>query len=300
MRCRSPRQPARDSGLRHKDDVIDEGLSFCIGCSRHGDMCLGIVLTVAPINFVTHEIFMFVINLSIIFSMYLLVFVSVERLIAVRRPLAFSMGTRRANIAVIAIGTASLILTSVANGSVIMDLVLVYLVVQLFLLCSTMSVLTTCYILIAITLLESVRVSHNKVGVLNTASTIYRKSTEAFVRHGAAQQQCQPGPSTTPEQCASVERGLTGNAPATKMTTKKANQLKNVCLLFTITVVFTACWLPTGLLAVGVPIPPGVTRVFFLNSVVNPFIYGVASAMFREDVRQFHRQTRTKLSACYR
>ena len=123
MRCRSPREPARDSGLRHKDDL------FALAVA-HTSICVcGIVLTVAPITFVRHEIFMFVINLSIIFFIYLLVFVSVERLIAVRRPLAFSMGTRRANIAVIAIGTASLILTSVANGSVIMKLELVYLVV---------------------------------------------------------------------------------------------------------------------------------------------------------------------------
>ena len=259
----------------------------------------GIVLTVAPITFMIHEIFMFVINLSIIFSMYLLVFVSVERLIAVRRPLAFSMGTRRANVAVIAIGAASLVLTTVANGSVILKLELVYLVVQLFLLCSTMCVLSTCYILIAITLVNSVRVSHSKIGVINTASTVQRKSTKGpFVRQDASQQQSQPGPSNTPAQSASIERGLTGNAPATKITTKKANQLKNVCLLFTITVIFIACWLPTGLLAVGVAIPAGVTRMFFLNSVVNPFIYGVASAMFREDVRQFYRQTRTKLSAC--
>ena len=34
----------------------------------------------------------------------------------------------------------------------------------------------------------------------------------------------------------------------------------------------------------GVGIAPKVRRVFVVNSVVNPFIYGVARAMFREDV----------------
>ena len=65
------------------------------------------------------------------------------------------------------------------------------------------------------------------------------------------------------------------------------------------TVVFIACWLPFLLHSMGVPIVLHLDRLFVVNSVINPFIYSVASAMFREDVRQFSRQTRDKLSACY-
>jgi len=39
-----------------------------------------------------------------------------------------------------------------------------------------------------------------------------------------------------------------------------------------------------------------VRRSFIINSFVNPFIYGVASAMFREDVREFYRHSRDKVS----
>ena len=69
-------------------------------------------------------------------------------------------------------------------------------------------------------------------------------------------------------------------------------------ILFIITVVFIACWLPFWLHNMGVPIASKFRPLFVVNSVVNPFLYGMASAMFREDVKQFYRQTRVKLSAC--
>ena len=88
----------------------------------------------------------------------------------------------------------------------------------------------------------------------------------------------------------------------TKATTaKQASSYKNVFLLFAVTLVSIACWMPRwGAFFGQAPWKASslMIRMFFVNSVVNPFIYGVASAMFREDLRQFYRQTRAKLSTC--
>jgi len=82
------------------------------------------------------------------------------------------------------------------------------------------------------------------------------------------------------------------------MSEKQVQTFKNVLLLFGITVVFIACWLPSWLRTLGLSVHDDVIRLLIVNSVINPFIYGVASAMFREDVRLFYRKTRDKLTAC--
>ena len=84
-----------------------------------------------------------------------------------------------------------------------------------------------------------------------------------------------------------------------KITSAQVKTYRSMCLLFMVIVFFIGCWLPLISDVVGVAIPLKVTRdAVLLNSVVNPFIYAVASAMFREDVRQFYRHTRAKLSTC--
>ena len=76
----------------------------------------------------------------------------------------------------------------------------------------------------------------------------------------------------------------------------QAKTYKKIMLLFIITVVFVACWVPQALEDIGVSVAEGVRRLFKLNSVLNPFIYCLASAMFREDVRSFYQRTRARLS----
>ncbi|KAI0214235.1 hypothetical protein LSAT2_000668, partial [Lamellibrachia satsuma] len=56
-------------------------------------ICVGIVLGAALIGSVTAKAILCVINTSIVYSVLLLVFVSVERLIAVRRPYSFTVNT---------------------------------------------------------------------------------------------------------------------------------------------------------------------------------------------------------------
>ncbi|KAI0214236.1 hypothetical protein LSAT2_000669 [Lamellibrachia satsuma] len=189
--------------------------------------------------------------------------------------------------------------------------------------------MTTCYILIAATLLGRARASRNQIAVLpglyEPRSPHMFPTVEDFVRqHGAGLSnitmkvniikpvKCiDPGPSdvtTKVEETSRVQSSRTtipGAATSAPLaTTNKTKQKErktgtNVALLFIITFVFVVCWIPSSLYNMGFSIPREVQLLFILNSVVNPFIYGIASAMFREDARQFYRQTRVKLSACY-
>ena len=117
----------------------------------------------------------------------------------------------------------------------------------------------------------------------------------------SATHRCNPGPATVTAEVIKYEisGAIKSSRPATAtMSEKQVQTFKNVLLLFGITVFFIACWLPSWLRTLGLSVHDGVIRLFIVNSVINPFIYGVASAMFREDVRLFYRKTRDKLTAC--
>ena len=58
----------------------------------------GVVISLAFNHVLMKMIFQYVLNVAIMFSILLLVFVSIERLIAVRRPHTFNMNPRRAKI----------------------------------------------------------------------------------------------------------------------------------------------------------------------------------------------------------
>ncbi|KAI0211205.1 hypothetical protein LSAT2_003980 [Lamellibrachia satsuma] len=200
--------------------------------------------------------------------------------------------------------------------------------------------MTTCYLLMAATLLKNTRTSRNRIAVVTltgssepgpssvvqkgrvttpakdlvlehnpTASmrtdqptmSVTIRSCEGAVRHE------NPGTSRVSTVVKETARGQSGPravSPTTvsatnKTTAAQTKMYKNMLLLFIITVVFGVCWMPHWLFSMSIVVPKELRRIFVLNSVVNPFIYGVASAMFREDVRQFYRQTRIKLNACY-
>ena len=134
-------------------------------------------------------------------------------------------------------------------------------------------IMVTCCTFIGMTLLKMTMTSCNKIARNNIMEL--------------SNQNCNLSKSTPAQETVS------------KTSAKGTKKITRVLLLFVITVVFVACWLPLWLRNIGVYVFGDVAHLLVVNSVVNPFIYGVASAMFREDVRQFYRQTRSKLSACY-
>ncbi|KAI0227046.1 hypothetical protein LSAT2_022498 [Lamellibrachia satsuma] len=248
--------------------------------------------------------FSFIINTSITFSMFLLVFVSIERLVAVKRPHTFSMDPQRAKKYVIFIVVAStifMILMTVAN---LMSYNLVVAISASFVSISCSLIMTTCYTLMAAALLKKVRPSQNQVGIQSVSRPSKPGTSHKVISpvENAAQAN-DPGPSNISTKLeGNVQNSAAKSMPVTatsNIITNQSKAFKNVTMLLIITIVFIICWVPTWLTQMGVNISTALKRAMIANSVVNPFIYGVASAQFREDVRQFYRQTRIKLSTCY-
>ena len=313
---------------------------FALGVTDSAICLCAIVLSTALMNLIIKRIFQFALNTSLIFSMFILVFVSIERLIAVRHPHSFNTKSQRAKKALLIIAVSAVVYTTLMLVGRIKQYKLLYRASEMCVQCVSVLIMATCYTIMAITLVKQARASRNRIATVNmTASSVQGSShmfpkgklftfVESHVRKhktGATRVTTtvatpvenavcpvDPGPSnilSKSEYTSDVNRARTNISEVststhvnstTKIVERQTKTFTNVTLLFIITVVFIACWLPQSLYGAGVHIAVHPRRVFVLNSVVNPFIYGVASAMFREDVRQFYRTTRAKLSVfCY-
>ena len=274
----------------------------------------GLVLNAKSIDFVTEMIFVAVINVVITFSVLLLVFVSIERLLAVTRPHSFSLNILRAKmtLAVILV-TASVQTMATRLASLMQHKVLYFELCVLFV---SVMIMTVCYTVIAVTMLKRQRTLHSQVGVLIVSYTPEPRSSNGSKKAEvnpdveAAVRPPDPGPSnaSTKVNAISVVHGNTHtstsrNNAATAHVINTSNQTKTyktISLLFIITIVFVACWLPYALYNVGLSIPAAVRRLFVLNSLLNPFIYGVASAtlylvlVMSEVLKLYNKQTNTK------
>ena len=313
---------------------------FALAVADSAVCVCGIVLSTTQSGLMIRVALFYVINASILFSSFLLVFVSIERLMAVRRPHSFNVNAQRAKKALIIIAVTAVVSTSVDTVARLFRYKQFSRVYASCVALVCISIMTTCYILMAVTLLIRARASRKQIAVLKGtsvqvsvpsdagssriftniqsrqpnagSSNMKMKRQDRSVEHDVCvEDAARPkgmGPSNvTVEETWLVQSSRTTipgtGASANLTTTKKivAKQTKtsaNVALLFIITIVFVFCWLPVSLYNLDVAIPKGMQRLLIANSVVNPFIYSVASAVFREDVRQFYRQTRVKLSAC--
>ena len=217
----------------------------------------------------------------VMFSILLLVFVSVERLIAVRRPHTFGMNPTRAKIHLTVLLFCAILITTwpkFFNSKKSAEFVAIFL--ACFLIGSSV-IMAICYALIAMTLLKKAMAYRNQVAAITSQ---------------VSSQSSNPNNTNVTFVTAQSDASVTA---VTKIISKQTQNVKSILLLFIITVVFVACWLPVLLQTLGFSLSRELRRIYVINSVVNPFIYGVASAMFRDDVRQFFRQTRDKLSACF-
>ena len=233
-----------------------------------------IVLTLTSSHLVkTTIVVLFILIVTITFTLFLLVFVSVERLIAVRRPHTFNMDPKRAKKYTVIFLLYAAIFTAVNRFAKYMNHTLFGVILEICLLPASALTMVICYTIIGVTLFKKAITSRKQVADINLPSSA---PTFANVQ-------------------SSIVRADQGKV-VHKMTAKKTKNIKNMFLLFVITAVFIACWLPVWLRNIGFAIPDAVRNIYVINSVVNPFIYGVTSAMFREDVREFYRHTRAKLS----
>ncbi|KAI0236734.1 hypothetical protein LSAT2_012719 [Lamellibrachia satsuma] len=334
---------------------------FALAVADSAVCVCGIVLSATQKDLVTMEAILYVINLSILFSSFLLVFVSIERFVAVKRPHTFNVNAQRAKKALVIIAVTAVVGTSVNTVARLYRYDQFRRVYNSCVALVCISTMTTFYILMAVTLLVRARTSRNQIAVSHGMSQHDSCPSEpgsSRVFNNTQSRQPNTGPlnvTTKMNQIRSVENALCvvdmgssnvtmgvkvikavedvarpiglgpsnvftkveetsviasrrttipgagTSAPLTTTNKTVAKQTKtsaNVALLFIITIVFVFCWLPGSLDKLAIPIPEVLQRLIVVNSVVNPFIYGVASAIFRKDVRQFYRQTRVKLSAC--
>ena len=334
---------------------------FALAVADSSVCVCGIVLSATQTGWVKKQVLLCVIDMSILFSSFLLVFVSIERLMAVRRPHSFNVNAQRAKKALIVIAVIAAVGTSVNTVTRHCKFGQFRRVYSSCVALGCISTMTTFYILMAVTLLARARASRNQIAVSHETSEYNTCPSQPgssclFTKTQSRQPNTGPSNMTTKmKQIRSVEKALcvvdpgssnvtmevkvikAGNdiarpiglgpsniftiveessviaisrttipvagtsAPLTTTNKTVAKQTKtssNVALLFIITIFFVFCWLLASLEKLDIPFPKGMQQLIVVNSVVNPFIYGVASAIFRKDVRQFYRQTRVKLSAC--
>ena len=260
----------------------------------------GIIVTTSARNAAAWATFVIVISLAVIFSVLLLVFVSIERCIAVTRPHSFSVDPKRAKLTLVIIAVVAGCYTTIVKVANAMGHEWLSDVFKICIIFSSIVVMITCYTFIAASLCKKVRSSRNKIGVLNATSAQQAGASRLTTSTGEIPALHNDVSFTCDAARSSAQVRVSQSAPANavnKMTTGQVKKVKGVFLLFIITVVFVALWLPEWLINIGVYIPPNVRRIYLLNSVVNPFIYAAVSPMFREDVRQFYSETRVELSA---
>ena len=244
----------------------------------------GIVTSTVTFAYIGFEVATYCAFLTLTFSVFLLAFVSVERMLAVRCPNTFNMSLLRAKRALVAITIASVVSAVVLTTARVLQNSILLNGIQGFNIVSSVAVMTVCYSVMIVTLVKRERAAHVTVGV-ESNPPLPGPSTRSVDRVDVA---------TVSGTVDKTERNNNGKPGTTAI---RPNTLTNIYLLFIITLVFLVCWIPRWLSNVGFVIPIYVRRTFYLNSVVNPFIYSVMSRMFRTDVQQVYRRIRNRLSA---
>ena len=252
-----------------------------------------IILTRVAMSYVELQIMLYIGPLSITFFAFLLSVVSIDRLLAVRRPLSVTFSSQRAKRSVVVITLAAALYSAVVTVTRVFEYRLLFLLTSAVMSLSSTAVMIICYSLMAVTLLKNARTARRQVcAVTNTPTPTAGPST-------VSQRM-----STDVNNIRTDDRLDNTNIPTlalgvNKQTAKQNKSYKDVSLLSIITFVFLACWVPAWMYSAGLPITEQLRDMYIVNSVVNPFIYSVVSAMFRNDLRLFYDKTRRKVAALF-
>ena len=156
-----------------------------------------------------------------------------------------------------------------------------------FITVSSVVVMIGCNSVMAMTMLMKVRAAHRNTGV--ACGTLLPGSASVTTVTAELNNSRPPSDVTSHK--------IYPESVVKSIPVKPAKTYKGVSLLFIITAVFIGCWMSQWLSDVGFRIPSTAKHLYFLNSVVNPFIYSAVSGMFRDDFRQFCRAMRSKLAS---
>jgi len=199
------------------------------------------------------------INMSMMFSTILLTFLSVERCVAVSRPLKFTLRFDRTKTVLVCFAGVSMVYTMIASAALAQGLRHVYVIMSTGMVTVCFCTMVTSYSVMAGILLKRLKTARVQVSTVTTDQS-------------------------TPE------------GPSTALKTKSKVAQKVTLTVFIVTAVFILCWLPFFLKIYGLPVSDEMKRMFVINSVVNPFIYTFISPSFRRDMRQFCGTTCTKVT----
>ena len=259
------------------------------------------------------DVLISVLDLSITSSMFVLAFASIERFVSVWRPHSFRIKTQKVKTALIIMSVAAVVFTTVTTVARLKRYKLFNQIFQISTLLVCLIVMTTCYVMYAVIVLRRTR-APRKVVAFQSVSRSSHKTPSTESRTVDTIVDRSPGPYTNVEPTPSIETVrfppdqkpvdfALQSAPvqfAEKQDARQAACFTCIPLMCIIAVVFHACLLPHWLAIAGFNVPSYLEELFVFNAVIKPFIYGVASAMFREDLRHLYRHTRVKLSThCY-
>ena len=260
------------------------------------------------------DVLICVINLSVTLSMFILAFASIERFTSIWRPHSFKIKTQQVKTSLIIITVAAVVFTIITTVARLKRYKLFNQIFQISTLLVCLIVMTTYYIMSAVIVLHRPRAARKVVAFQSGARSSQKTPPTASrtvdtIGDGSRE----PGHCTSVEASPSIETVCfppnqepadfaLQSAPvqmAEKQDARRAACFTCVPLMCIVAIVFHACLLPHWLTVIGFEMSPYLKELFILNAVIKSFIYGVASAMFREDVQRVYRYTRARLSACY-
>jgi len=262
---------------------------------------------------------LYIVHVAAIFSMTMLAYIAMERCVAVLRPHTFSLSTGRAVVAVIVIFVFAVVYGAAALASREFGVWAIRSVLQAFIVTATLFVTVVCYVIVATILLrrtgERIRAlrrgrpatKDSRATPLTKLTTLTARVTPVnmttSVHHPPTSHSHSLTHSHSNAHSAHSSHVLSAGGTDIKaaqivMVKKKAQG--TLALLFAITAAYIMCWGPFWLYSVGVPMDMQLRRMYFIYPVANPFIYCCMSSMFRDLVKEFYQNTRTKMTRCCR
>ena len=194
---------------------------------------IGVIMTSVKFTIISLEITTFFLHASIAFSTLLLAFVSIERLMAVRRPHSFSVSPRQAKWPLVIIAFVAAFCAMVLTLARVNKKGLLRRALTLVVTIPSVIVMIVCYILMAITMLMNVRAAHRNVGVADMTpvqgtSTVPSTATLKLTE-------------LTSQSSQITLHKISPLSDSKTRTVRQAKTYRSVWLLFIITVVFITC-----------------------------------------------------------
>ena len=226
-------------------------------------------------------------NFCVEFSLLVLTLTAVERYWSIARPHSFTFSPRRGKVALVATAAfalATMVAIKMWTAFNLKKIAKFHMMIHLGL-CTL--IILVMYTLLGRKLLMRLRRRKTQLNPLATSVAI-TQTTDGVPPTTLATLSVPQTPSSHHLTSDPSSSGVSPRAIVkTAAVNKQTQEAKAALMLFVVTAVFLACWVPVWIQMFGVHLPRDVQRIYVIQSVVNPAIYGCMSKTFRDDVRQF-------------